>query len=104
MDTPDHKVNPVCSRRWKQEAVFKGQSGQDYTRYFEMIILGYKNQNNMVGIDRSKNPKEGRQMSFQKEAVEASVQVMVLVWSCKLGFLHPVPPSFGYLFVCLELN
>lgn len=53
MDIPDHKVNPVCSRRWRQEGVFKGQSGQDSIRYFEMITLGYND-----GWYRSKSQKE----------------------------------------------
>lgn len=99
MDIPDHKVNPVCSRRWREGGVFKGQSGQDYIRYFEMIILSYKNQNNMVGIGARVRRRVGRCPSGRKLG-EASVQgygssVVLKAWISSFSV------SQLQLFICL---
>lgn len=97
VDIPDHKVNPVCSRRWREGGVFKGQSGQDYIRYFEIIILSYKNQNNMVGIG-ARVRRVGRCPSGRKLVEEASVQGSSVVLK---AWISSSSVSQLQLFICL---
>lgn len=72
-DIPGHRINPTYSRRWRQEGGFKRQSGLDYIRYFEMTILGYKNQNNMVGVSPRVRRRADR-CPCRRELMVASVQ------------------------------
>lgn len=61
-----------------------------------MTILGYKNQNNMVGV----SPRVRTDDVLAEESLWWPLyKVVVLVWCYELRFLHPVSPSFSYLFV-----
>lgn len=73
VDLPVLRINPMESRRWRQEGVFKGQSGKDCISYFEMKALGYKNQNNMVSVGPSFRRTVDR-CPCRRKLVVASVQ------------------------------